>query len=188
MSVLKNIKEKYRNYFFRKRAGKVKRHKKVISYFEANYVGVLYDASVEENYNLTVRFTKDLQQDGKKVETLGYIRQKKKDRPEYSFPKVIFGFFSGDDFKWDYKINSNCIESFVNNEFDVLIDLSPNDAFPTKYIAGLSKAKYKVGLYSEKYLQTYDLLINVSESCSMEELAEHSIHYLKTINSKKTYA
>ncbi len=186
MSAIKKIKEKYRKFFFRRELKKITRHKKVINYFDAKNIGIIYDASIEENYLLITSFTKELQQEGKKVNTLGYIRQKKK--PEYSFPKLIFGFFSSEDFKWNYKYKSNYVKEFVESEFDILIDFSPDDIFLAKYVAGLSKACYKVGTYSEDYYNIYDLLIEVSKSCTLEELMEHSVHYLKTINSQKTYA
>jgi len=186
VSFITNLKEKYRNYFLRKETKKITRQKKVVNYFDAKSIGIIYDASKEENYLFITGFTKDLQQDGKKVSTLGFVRQKKK--PEYSFPKLIFGFFSAGDFGWNYKYQSNFIKDFVDSDFDILLDFSTEDIFFTKYIAGLSKARYKVGAFSYDYYKIYDLLINVSKSCSLEELMEHSLHYLKTINSQKTYA
>jgi len=183
VSVFNKIKKKYRNYFFRKEIGKINRKKKVINYIEAKDIGIIYDASSEENYLLIANLTRELQKDGKKVNTLGYIRQKK--RPQYSFPRLILGFFSMQDFTWNYKSRSNFINEFLERNFDILLDLSPADIFFAKYIAGLTKATYKAGIYDREYFHIYDLLIDVNESCSLEERIEHSLHYLKTINSQK---
>ncbi len=186
MSVFQNIKKKYRNYFFRKATSKRNRQKQVINYYEAKKIGIIYDASKEEDYILIANLTKELQMEGKKVNTIGYIRQKK--RPDYSFPRLIFGFFFKHDFTWDYKPKSNFIKDFLEKEYDILLDLSPEEIFLAKYIAGLSRAKYKVGIFSKDYLRTYDLMIEVDDSCSLKQCIGHSLHYLKNINIQKTYA
>jgi len=184
--VFKNIKKKYRNYFFRKATRKLIRQKKVVNYYEAKNIGIIYDASQEENYMLISNLTKELQLSGKRVNTLGYIRQKK--RPHYSFPRLIFGFFFRRDFTWNYKPKSIFVKDFLETEFDILIDISPEEIFFTKYVSGLSRAKYKVGIFSANYFNIYDLMIEVDDSCSLEECIGHSLHYLKNLNIQKTYA
>jgi len=186
VSVFKKIIKKYRNYFFKKKRKNISRQKKVINYYDAKNIGMIYDASYEDNYNAITEITRRLQLDNKKVYSLGFVSQKKK--PEYCFPKLIFGFFTSRDFTWNLEAKSNFINEFIQTEFDVLIDLSPSDIFHTKYVAGLSKAKYKVGIYSKEYFHIYDLLLDVNENISLEELIDHSLHYLKTINNQKEYA
>jgi len=184
VSVFQKIKKIYRNYFFKKRLKKVARQKKVINYFDAKNIGLLYDASIEENYLQITDLTRQLQKDGKKVISLGFVRQKK--RPDYCFPKLIFGFFSARDFTWNYKPKINFVDTFINKEMDIIIDFSPDDIFHTKFISGLSKATYKIGIYSKEYYHLYDLLIDVNyQTSSLEEIIEHTMHYLKTINTIK---
>ena len=129
---------------------------------------------------------KKLQLDGKEVDTLGFVRQRKK--PYYSFSKTIFGFFFKSDFKWNYKSKSFSVNNFINTEFDILMDLSPaSGSFFYKLIAGKSKAKFKLGRYNSNYY-IYDLLIEVDDYKSSEELVGNYFHYLKTIKSRETYA
>ena len=186
MSALKKIIKKYRDYFFKKKRRNISRQKKVINYYDAKNIGLIYDASYEENYLLITEITRILQLDDKKVCSLGFVRQKK--TPEHCFPKLIFGFFSSQDFTWNLEAKSNFVNEYIKTEFDILIDLSPSDIFHTKYVTGLSKAKYKVGIYSKEYFYIYDLLLDVNENISLEALIEHSLHYLKTINNQKEYA
>jgi len=180
--VLKKVRKKYRKFFFNKQKKKNKRNKKVVNYFDANSIGIIYDASIEDNYNFITECVKKIQSDNKKVNTLGYIKHKK--LPDYCFPKLIFGFFFAKDFKWNYKPKSNFVKEFIESEYDILIDLSPCEIYHAKHIAGLSKAKYKTGKLNNEYLHIYDLMIDISDSSSIEELYENSLHYLKTINKK----
>ncbi len=181
-----SIKKKYRDFFIKKELEKVVRRKKVMNYYDSRNIGIIYDASIEDNYLFINNLIKQLQQDGKKVDTLGFIRQKNKH--SYSFPRLMFGFFSPDDYAWNFKIKTNDLKVFVQTEFDILIDLSPSDNFYTKYAAGLSKALYKTGAYNTEYYNIYDLLIDVGDNCSIEQLAEHFFYYLKTLKNEKTYA
>ena len=186
MSAFKKIIKKYRNYFFKKKTGNIIRQKRVVNYHDAKNIGLIYDASHEENYMAITEITRRLQFDNKTVYSLGFFRQKKK--PEYCFPKLIFGFFSSRDFTWSFEVKSNFAHEFIQTEFDILIDLSPSGIFHTKYVAALSKAKYKVGIYSKEYFFIYDLLLDVNENIPLEKVIDHSLHYLKTINNQKAYA
>ena len=53
---------------------------------------------------------------------------------------------------------------------------------PVKYLAGSSKAKFKVGKY-EKDLSIYDMMIDVKED-NLSSLIYEIKHYLNLINKK----
>jgi hypothetical protein len=113
--------------------------------------------------------------------TLGYITGKT--MPEYSFPKLTFEFCNKTHFAWNHQPTSPTINSFISKEYDVLIDLTPSEFFHVKYLVSQSPAHFKVGRYAEKYVDLYDMMIQVDDQCSLQETINHTIHYLKMINN-----
>ncbi len=178
---MKSIKRIIRDYFFKKQLKKVNRNKKVINYSDADTIGILYDASKEDDYSYITLLVRELQKDSKKVKTVGYIRQK--EMPSYGYPKLTFEFCDKKEFSLSFKPKKMIIKDFIEYPFDILIDLSPKDIYEFKYISGLSRAKLKVGKYGEKWNGYYDLLLKVGQNCSNEEFMKHCLHYLKILKN-----
>lgn len=175
------IGRKIKHYCFKRQRNKIKRERKLINLNDAESIGILYDASNEEDYNFMTKLVRDLQTEHKKVKALGYIRQKK--MPAYGFPKLTFEFFNKKEFKWNFKPRQSVIEEFINYPFDILIDLSPPDIYQTKYLSGLSKAGLIVGRFDEQWKEYYDILIKANSGCKIDELVSHYIHYLKMLKN-----
>ncbi len=151
------------------------------NYREARSIGILYDASTEKQYQIITHLVRDLQQDQKKVKTLGYVVQKQ--MPDYSFPKLTFEFCNSKDFAWNQKPKSLNVKDFISNDYDLLMDLTPSDFFHIKFLVAESAAHFKIGRYAEKYLDLYDLMIQVEDTSPLDEVIKHSIYYLKMINN-----
>lgn len=178
---MKTIGRKIKDYCFKKQRQKVKRTRKVVNYHDAVSIAILYDASKEADYKYIANVVKNLQNEHKKVKTIGFIRQKK--MPSYGFPKLTFEFCNKREFKWNFKPRQLVIKEFIEYPFDILIDLSPPDIYQFKYISGLSKASLIVGFYNEKWNEYYDLLIKVEPDCTIEGFMQHCIHYLKMLKN-----
>jgi hypothetical protein len=173
-----------RYWFFKRASSKNKRIKKIMGYSQAKSFGIIYDASTEENYRRITRLVKDLQQDQKKVKTLGYINLKT--MPEYSYPKLIFEFCNSKDFSFSQHPKTNNLKDFAAADFDILIDLTPSSFDHMKYVCAISDSRMKVGKYHEKYIDVYDLLLQLEDNSTQEETIEHMLHYIKMINNDKT--
>lgn len=72
---------------------------------------------------------------------------------------------------------------FVADQSDVMIDLTLEENFPLKYLAGISRAHCRCGKKKENY-SLYDLEISPTEKLSRVDLLEQILYYLKTIKTK----
>ncbi len=78
------------------------------------------------------------------------------------------------------KIKSKEVSDFLNQEFDMLIDYTAADTIFAKFLTAISKAKFKVGYFTEDE-NLYDLIINVPID-NTKEFNNELIKYLKILN------
>ena len=97
-------------------------------------------------------------------------------------PMLQFDFFFLKDLNWYYKPQNYIIKNFIEKDYDILINLCDSRCIPIKYLAGSSRARFKVGKYEEK-LDLYDMMINVKGN-TIDELINEIYHYLNIINKK----
>jgi hypothetical protein len=77
---------------------------------------------------------------------LGYVDSKK--LIDHYLYRKGFDFFCKNDLNWYYKPVSSQTEKFINEPFDILINLSLEYQFPIHYVCSASKASFKTGRYS----------------------------------------
>ena len=158
-----------------------KRRKEVCNLESAKSIGILYDASSEEQINLVrpfVSFFFDLKKD---VKALGFVNAK-----ELSYchvPKLQYDFFYKKDLNWYYKPQNYIIDNFIKKEHDILINLTDSSVIPIKYLVASSLAHFKIGIYEENY-QIYDLMISLTDDRSQQKLMNEIKHYINLINKK----
>jgi hypothetical protein len=181
VKIIKNISAAIRFWFLKRAHSKITRTKKLLGYAQATSFGIIYDSSSEENYRQITLLVRDLQQAHKKVKTLGFVNLKK--MPDYSFSKLTFEFCNAKNFSFNQQPTSSSVIDFISNDFDILIDLSPSYFFQMKYLCAVSGAKMKVGRYVEKYIDIYDLMLQIPDHSPLKETIEQIIHYLKMINN-----
>lgn len=81
------------------------------------------------------------------------------------------------DFSWNGSLKSSEVLAYLENPFDMLIDLTNNSVAYNNYLAAKSKAKFKVG-YANINEHLYDFMIDAeSTKLFMDEL----IKYLKIL-------
>jgi hypothetical protein len=79
---------------------------------------------------------------------------------------------------------SNDTNKFVNNKFDVLIDINFEKLLPLQYISSLSNAGFKVGLFESETGNTpFDLMMDLKSPVNIEDYLNQVVHYLEMINS-----
>lgn len=160
---------------------KLQRKRKMMGYHQAVSFGIIYDATSEDNYRHVTHLVRDLQQDQRKVKTLGFVTMKK--MPEHCFPKLTFEFCNASGFAWNQQPMAQSVKDFLSHSFDVLIDLTPSTFHQVKFVCAISDANMKVGRYVEKYIDIYDLMLQVDDSNSIVETSGQVMHYLKMINN-----
>ncbi len=153
----------------------------VVGYGNAKRIALLYDAGPDGKTAFINKIINNLEHDGKIVRAIGFFNQKR--IPEGVIVNQKVGFFSKKSFSvWMYP-KSETVRKFIDQPYDLLIDLTVQPHFMVKYVAGITKASYKAGAHHSDYLSVFDLLLYVDEQTTDEKLANHAIHYLKIIKT-----
>lgn len=144
-------------------------------------VGILFGASDPEDFELVKRYVVYLREHNKKVKVIGFFSTK--DIPSLTYSKLEYDFFSLKELNWMGKPSSHIIDNFINEEYDLLIDLNIHDHFPLKYIAALSKAKFKVGKYIEDENENiYDMMIDSDNTQKLKYFLRQIDTYITMLN------
>jgi hypothetical protein len=163
-----------RNYFWnaeiKNKLPKLVRSKKIIHPANAKSIGIIYKVGEEKDYLIVTGFVGRLQNDKKEVRTLGWINLNAP--PHYCYPRLMFDYITERNINWFYKPYGEKINDFINREFDILLNIDTTDNPSLTYAAALSKAKLKVGIYSEKNKDYYDLMISLDTPIEVPELIE----------------
>jgi len=183
VNVIDKIRKSTGNYFFKNDIAKVRRNRSIQSLKDSKTIGIIYDATDEKNHDIVCDFVKYFQENMKIVKAIGYLNFPR--LPHYCFPKLSFDYFTRKDLNWYFKPGTQRVQDFINEEYDIVIDLSMKDCFPLQYIAGLSHAKFKVGRYDDKNAGIYDFMLDVNANIKLEDFIKECKHYLSIINKKQ---
>ena len=182
VNFIENTRQSVGSFFLKRDLAKVVRSKQIVNMKDIRTIGIVYDASEEETYAIVSNFVRRFQEDQKIVRTLGFVNFRR--LPHYCFPKLSYDYFTRRDLNLYFKPVNIKANEFVNEEFDVVIDLCMNDCFPIRYVTGLSKAKLKVGRFGDKYSGIYDFMLNVDNTISLGDFINEITHYLTIINKE----
>jgi hypothetical protein len=113
---------------------------------EAKNIGIIFDATEYISFEIVRDLVKQISNSSVSISVLGYVDSKK--LIDHYLYRKGFDFFCRNDLNWYYKPVSSQTEQFMNEPFDILIDLSLDDQFPIQFISSASKATFKTGRYS----------------------------------------
>lgn len=162
-----------------RRISRCVRKRMVYGFGEASTAAIIYVADTAANYRLIMNYIKSIQDMGLRVKSLGFFETKS--RPGFVNENPGWYYCHKADFGLNMKIKSEEVIAFTYDEPDLLIDLSPPDYVYTKYLAGISRAHYKVGMFDTSQVDMYDLLLEVQANISLQDLMKHISHYLQII-------
>ncbi len=182
MSVIKNIKVGIANYFLKQELQAVRREQKPnkFNFNEVKTVGILFDATNSEDFEIVKRYVVYLREYKKKVKAIGFFSTKQ--IPALTYSKLEYDFFSTKELNWMGKPSSVIIRNFIDEEYDLLIDLNVEDHFPLRYISALSKAVFKVGKYGEKDVEIYDMMIDADNTKTVKYFLRQVDTYITMLN------
>jgi len=177
---IENFKQKVGDYVFKRDLKHNDRLRKVHNFHTANSIGILYDATNIKDMLMVSEFVNELFSTKKDVKALGFVN--KNELTHQHMPMLQFDFFFLKDLNWYYKPQNYIIKNFLEKDYDILINLCTSNCIPVKYLAGSSRAKFKVGKF-EHDLSIYDMMIDVKDE-SLASLISEVKHYLNLINKK----
>lgn len=175
------IKKEIANIRLRSDIRNLKRIRKDPDFHNAVRIGILYDASEREEFFKVKEFLKDLRDSGKSPVSLGYINYNEATFHPLARPEADY-FFSN-QLNWYGMPNCLIVTNFINDPFDMLINLTLRDIFPLDYIAANSVSGLKIGRDASAVSSSYDLTFKLDERADIQSFAYTIIHYLKTINA-----
>jgi len=181
LGIVKNTKKRFGEYFLKKESEGLYRNKEAMNFSKAKNIGILFDATVEEDFDLVKKYIKFLKDSKKRVRSFGYYNTK--EIPAMQYAKLEVDFFTKKQVNWHLKPSDPLITNFTEEEFDILINFTVHQCLPLVYIAALSKAKFKIGKHFPKYEMYYDLLLEVEEGKSLKYFMRNVDVYLNMINA-----
>ncbi|MCB2219194.1 MAG: hypothetical protein KQI35_02280 [Bacteroidetes bacterium] len=179
--VIENIKRRFGDWILNRQLKKFSRHKKLVNLDEAVQIGIVYKVNSEKVFNAIKDLTKALTSTKKQVLAIGFVDRN--DIPNYCVAANAGYYFSRKDLNWYGGPKNDYIKTFIDKEFDILIDLTLENVYINRYITGLSKSKFKVGPELEFTQPALDMMIKMDKDAMEEEYILQILHYLRMFKS-----
>ena len=176
--ILENLRLSIARMLLRRKSAKIKRQKTLFDFASAKYIGVLCSPRDEVTTGHLKNFLNYLAQKGIRYSVLGYFDGKK--IPENFLYWKSIDFITHQDLNFFFIPESQVIDNFMREPFDILINCTIVNYFPVEYITQLSVAKYKVGMSHEDE-SCYDLMIDVQKNRTVEYFLKNLEKYLSNL-------
>lgn len=163
-------------YKLKKELKKISRKNKSISLKAAKYIGILVAVDNQKQLDEMAKIASDLQRANKRVCLIAFTSDQTLVLSESSPIELL----SKADVNWNFVPKKEKIFDFVNNEFDILINLCTEICFPLVYITALSKSLFKVGAYHKRNSAIYDFMV-ATEQQSVSGFSSELKYYLDKI-------
>lgn len=149
----------------------------------AKHIGLIAYINDEKHLKAIEDYAQKLKDQGKNVDLIVFTPEK--EVPHYCMPKIHEVFVPQKMVNW-YKIPAGKpVKSFQQKHFDILIDLCLEHYKETLYMVATSSATMRVGLYDEKWVKYYDLMIsdNDNDKINLMSYIQEVEKYLNQINA-----
>ncbi len=181
MSIIKKI----QNSVGKALAGKeseVRRDKKVYNYQEACSLAMIFKLEDESQYQTVRQYLKFIKEEHQIKDLMALCYVDDKETPNYIQSRVDFEFFTKKELNWQQKPSGVVVENFVNEPYNILIDLSKGEFAAVNFVVNASKANFKIGRQI-KNEAAYDLMIDLPQGkTGLKDYIEQINHYLTLIN------
>ena len=145
-------------------------------------IAIVWDASKTEEFQYISRFHQKMHERNIDVKVFGYLPGK--NLPDQYTAIRYLTCMRRKELDFFYLPVSSEANAFINNQFDVLIDINFKKLLPLQYITSFSNAAFKVGLFeAETVYSPFDLMIELKNRVDVEVYLVQVIQYLEMINS-----
>jgi hypothetical protein len=184
MQLVDQVKLAFAHSLLRKESRDLRRERTDPNIHSASSIGILYDATNREEFEIVREFFMDLRESRKKAVSLGYI-DFKETLSFHPLARPECDYFFKHQLNWYNKPSSSVVQHFIQEPFDILISLTMKDVYQLDYIAALSKAGLKIGRADSKVSWCYDLSFFIDPTSDIKTLAYTIIHYLSQLNHER---
>jgi hypothetical protein len=159
------------------------RQKEFMNIEDVRTVGIVFDATNADDFEIVKNYVNKLKQMGKRVHGIGFYDAKVIPQNIY-YTKSDFDLFNAKEVKGMGEPESPYIKTFITEIRDILIDVNLSNKFPLRYISAMSYAKCKIGIDIPKNKNIHDMLITVDPSAGLDKYLSQVDFYLQMMNKK----
>ncbi|MTI20565.1 hypothetical protein E1176_05995 [Fulvivirga sp. RKSG066] len=146
-----------------------------MAYNNAETIGLIFSIDDLHKHESIKRFIDRLSADNKKVEVLSYLPKKKENH------EFLFDFFTVKDINFWGTFTSEKVEKFAKKPFDYLFYLDVESNPLIRNILAMSKAKCRVGRFSEENEPFCEMMIQTTDN-SIDSLINEMYKYTKILS------
>jgi hypothetical protein len=157
-------------------------NQRAISYnslHDAKTIALVFEAGSDEEIELVKKYMAYLREMGKSVKALAYFDQKQV--PQIDYSKQELALFGRKDLTFYLRPTPSVVSEFVQEPFDLLIDLNIRQHLPLFFVSAHSKAKCKVGVRSKWNEKILDMMIDIQPGEGIKILLKQIDTYLLSI-------
>ncbi len=181
MAFLQQFRDKIGRYYCNKETA-INRYPRVMNFHNSKSIAFLYQSQSESSVIMMKQYMKEIKAAYGTPKMMAFAFVNSKEVPSYHKHKLEYDFCSSKDLNWFGKPKSDSVKNFVNEDFDILLDLSDGECIPLNFVLKQSRAKFKVGKYSEERNEVFDMNIDVKKNASLEDFMKQVNWFLNRIN------
>ena len=182
MELFRNIRLTIGKSILTKKISKTKRHVRYSNFSLVKSIGIVWDASNTVDFASLSKFYQKMHEKNIDVKILGYFSGK--ELPNQYTALRYLTCFRRNEVSLFYLPTSPETNTFINNNFDVLIDINLKKILPLQYISFLSEAAFKVGLFEPETADSqFDLMMDIKKPVDTDSYLNQVVYYLEMINS-----
>jgi hypothetical protein len=183
MSIANKLRSVLGRRKFRKELQTIIRDPESVSFDEAGNIGIIYDATDERDSEAVKNYMKSIRSAFKKdISAIGFVDKKNPATSQYA--QFGLDFFSRKDLNFKMIPVSPTVKNFINEKFDILINISYRRSLPLSYISALSKARFKVGAFSGSNNDGLDMMVKVEGEPNVKTVLQEIENFLRIIRKK----
>jgi hypothetical protein len=184
MELFKNFRLSRGRAVLKSKVSRIKRTKFRGNLLTARKIGMLWDASDPDQFQVLSQFHQKMQERNVELEILGYYPGK--EIPDRITAIRYLVCLKQQDLNNYYRPVSAEAGRFISTPYDILIDANFNRVFPLEYVSSLSAAGLKVGIFDNGYVHSpFDLMMDVARNTPLNNYLDQVVHYLEMINTSK---
>lgn len=181
MELFKNIRLNIGKRILTKKISRTKRKVFYSNFSLVKSIGIVWDASRSADFASLSKLHQKMHDRNIEVKILGYFPGK--NLPDQYTAIRYLTFIRKKELNFFYHPVSSESNTFINNRFDILIDINFRKTFPLQFISALSSALFKVGLFdSETSECPFDLMMEIKNPVDIDNYLVQVIQYLEMIN------
>jgi len=145
-----------------------------MAYDTAETIGIVFSIDDIHKHEAIKSFIQNLEGDGKKVEVIAFLPKKKENH------EFLFDFFTTKDISFWGNFTSDKVVDFASKPFDYLFYIDLESSPLIRNILAMSKAKCRVGKFSEENEPFCEMMIQTSNN--IPGLVDEMYKYTKILS------